>query len=124
VATKHAARFALYLVLYSCVIVFCLTVAGCDDFSFYDLLDIDKSSEPTGDFAIIPFGDVMVLVGEQTPFKAVNGTPPYTFVVTSGQGSIDGSTGVFTAPDTVGISEVTVIDSTGATRKVSIIIVE
>ena len=123
VATKHAARFVLHFFLYSCVIVFGLTAAGCDDFSFYDLLDADTSNVPTGEFTINPLG-MTLIVGEQATFTAVNGTPPYTFVVLSGSGSIDETSGLFTAPNTPGTSIIRVIDSTGATNDAQVIIVE
>lgn len=94
VATKHAARFILYFILYSCVTIFFLTIAGCDDFSFYDLLDIDNSNEPTGELIIIPVSAI-VPITRQFTFTAEQGTPPYTFLLTSGSGSIDESSGIF-----------------------------
>lgn len=53
-------------------------------------------------------------------FSGINGTPPYTFSVTSGTGSINSSTGVYTAPSTSGTAVVQVADSFGATATASV----
>ena len=60
-----------------------------------------------------------------TTFTASGGTPPYTFAMVSGGGSINSSTGVYSAPNTAGSASVKVTDSaipTPATSSASITI--
>lgn len=91
---------------------FCLSLSACDDFSFYDLLNPDNSNGTDGVLEIIP-DSVTIGLNQQTTFSAEGGTPPYTFIIVTGGGSIDETTGVFTAPDTAGTAIVRVIDFDG-----------
>lgn len=55
--------------------------------------------------------DVSVPVSKTVQFSATGGTPPYTFSVFSGNGTLSGS--VYTAPSTIGSSVVSVKDAAG-----------
>jgi hypothetical protein len=55
-----------------------------------------------------------VPTGSQTTFGATGGTGPYSFTVVSGVGSINASTGVYTAGGTPGTATVRVTDGLGA----------
>lgn len=50
----------------------------------------------------------------QFQFSATGGTPPYQFSVVSGEGTIDSSSGIYTAPGTAGSAQVEVTDATGS----------
>ena len=52
-------------------------------------------------------------------FSASGGYPPYTYSVTGG-GSVDASSGTFTAPSSAGTSTLTVTDASGATSSLSV----
>jgi hypothetical protein len=54
-------------------------------------------------------------VGNSATFSAVTGVPPYAYSVTAGGGSIDSSTGVYTAPAAAGTATVRVTDSASNT---------
>ncbi|MGZ3774893.1 MAG: beta strand repeat-containing protein [Pseudobdellovibrionaceae bacterium] len=57
--------------------------------------------------------NVYVEKGSTTTLVASSGVPPYKFSLASGLGSVDESTGVFTASNTLGVSAVYVFDSVG-----------
>ncbi len=61
-------------------------------------------------------------VNNTATFTASSGTSPYTFSVFSGGGSINASTGVYTAPVTAGTAVVRVTDNLGATTDASVTI--
>ncbi|MGZ3775551.1 MAG: Lcl domain-containing protein [Pseudobdellovibrionaceae bacterium] len=44
---------------------------------------------------------------------AIGGVPPYKFFIASGEGRVDKSTGVFTAPSALGVTAIHVVDSVG-----------
>lgn len=50
----------------------------------------------------------------RTTFVASGGTPPYTFAITAGSGTLDAVTGEFRAPSYPGAASVEVIDAAGA----------
>jgi hypothetical protein len=56
--------------------------------------------------------DVSIYVHGTYPFSAVGGIAPYRFYVVTGEGSINESTGVYTAEGEAGSATVVVIDST------------
>lgn len=64
-----------------------------------------------------------ILFGQQTPILTFGGTEPYSFSIVSGSGSINPTTGVFTAANTTEQVEVKMIDGDGkvATIKFNII---
>jgi len=61
-------------------------------------------------------------VNNSTTFTAGGGSSPYTFSLVSGTGSINATTGVYTAPAGAGSAVVRVTDSLGATDDASITI--
>lgn len=63
-----------------------------------------------------------VAVNSTVTFSATGGTAPYSFSVVSGGGSIQSSTGVFTAPSSTGYAEIKATDSNGATGNYTIAI--
>jgi hypothetical protein len=54
---------------------------------------------------------VSLIAGETTTFFAYGGTAPYTYVLASGSGALDHTTGIFTAPSVSGTSIIRVIDA-------------
>ena len=50
-----------------------------------------------------------------TTFSASGGVPPYTYSITSGPGTINGATGVYTAPASPGVAIIQVKDKQGTT---------
>ena len=58
--------------------------------------------------------------GTTETVAAAGGKAPYAYSIVSGEGSIDGSTGVFTAPATAGTTVVEVTDAQGSTAKSSV----
>jgi hypothetical protein len=67
---------------------------------------------------------VTMLVANSCVFAGHGGIPPYSYVVTSGNGSINSSTGVFTAAGTAGTSTVTLTDGRGLSAIATISIQE
>jgi hypothetical protein len=63
---------------------------------------------------------VTVSTGNSTSFSANGGPSPYTFSVYSGAGSINGTTGVYTAPGSAGTEIVRVTDNAGDTRDATV----
>lgn len=61
-----------------------------------------------------------VAIGRTVTFTATNGAPTYTFSIVSGGGSINSSTGVFTAPTDTDTTVVQVSDVNGYTDSTSI----
>ena len=62
----------------------------------------------------------LVSIGRSVTFTASNGTPPYTYSIVSGGGSIVGATGVFSAAPTIDSTIIKVTDSNNNTDSVSI----
>jgi alpha-tubulin suppressor-like RCC1 family protein len=58
---------------------------------------------------------IALAVNNTAPFSGVGGIPPYSFSLVSGSGSIDASTGLYTAPALSGTDTVRVTDSLGFT---------
>jgi len=67
---------------------------------------------------------VTMLVTNSCVFAGHGGIPPYSYVVTSGNGSINSSTGVFTAAGTAGTSTVTLTDGRGLSAIATIAVQE
>ncbi len=77
---------------------------------------VDKTSDAVltifiaGSFTIVP-ASITITKGDSVIFTAIGGTPPYTYSIVSGDGSIDANTGFYTAPDKQGVTIVSVTDS-------------
>jgi uncharacterized delta-60 repeat protein len=78
---------------------------------FFAVLDYDGSLSNTG-IALSP-GIAQLLPTTGTSFSVINGTPPYTYAIESGGGTINSTTGLFTAPNATGTTVVKVTDSFG-----------
>lgn len=61
-------------------------------------------------------------INRTVTFTATNGVPPYTFSVTSGGGTIDPNTGLYTAPGVAGTATVTVTDANLETGEATVTI--
>lgn len=101
-----------------------LLIGGCDNFVLYDTLEPDSLAQnSTSDpLAIVP-ANVAVTVKEQVSFAAAGGKPEYRFSITSGGGSIEADTGLYTAPAQVGGAAVRVSDSLNNTASAIVTIV-
>ena len=77
---------------------------------------------PGGPLTISPGPTSSVDAGQMLTFTASGGTPPYTFSVFAGGGSIIALTGVYTAPLSAGTATVRVTDSVLATSDSSVAI--
>ncbi len=58
--------------------------------------------------------------GTQQIFAATGGKGPYVFSVVSGGGSIDPSTGIYTAPATAGTVVIQIVDALGSTQQITV----
>jgi uncharacterized delta-60 repeat protein len=85
---------------------------------FLSVLDFDGSLSQTGMVLNSPYQNI--LTGGSYEFTTTNNTGVPTYSITSGGGSIDPSTGVFTAPTNSGISLIQVADSLGETATAAI----
>jgi hypothetical protein len=90
-----------------------LATASCADFTLYGVM---QGEIPGGALRISPVG-ATVVVGETCGFLASGGTPPYSFTVFSGSGSIDADSGLYTAPSSPANEIIQVQDSRGATSQ-------
>jgi alpha-tubulin suppressor-like RCC1 family protein len=81
----------------------------------------DSAVTIIGILSISP-GTKTLAVNNTFTFSAVGGAGPYSFAVTSGGGTVDSATGLFTAPGVSGSAAVTATDSLGATSTASITI--
>jgi hypothetical protein len=69
---------------------------------------------PGGPLEISPANAIVPVRGIQT-FSAQGGAPPYTFSVSSGPGSVNSVTGIYSAPGATGVAIVQVADSNNDT---------
>lgn len=102
------------------------SVGGSDVVRVYDALDDASDASVTiiaaSRLAIHPSA-VTVNVGGDFQFWATGGTPPYAFIVRTGGGSINSSTGEYTAPGSTGAAYVRATDADGSTADSEIRIV-
>jgi hypothetical protein len=107
------------------LILFLCLFFSCDDFSFYreaeNRIDDDNTGEP-GSLEISPVTIMLYPLAECT-FKAINGTPPYTFSI-FGYGTIDQTTGRYTAPDKQTNDVILLTDAEGNTDVGSAIVTD
>jgi hypothetical protein len=78
-------------------------------------------TNPPVPLAISP-SSVSLLTGGSQTFTASGGTPPYTYSLQSGTGSINSSTGVYSAPGTAGNDVVRVTDTLANTADATVTI--
>jgi hypothetical protein len=107
-AAKYQQPSSFNLLIIACGCLFLLLVS-CDDFGLYDELSKATDIEP---LSILP-AEVIVAPDGTVSFSATGGTPPYTFSIVSGTGTINAATGEFTAPSSPEITTVMVTDSGG-----------
>ena len=107
------------------VALICLSIfflGSCTGFTFPDLLDGSLLSTE-GPLAISPTSTTLP-VGSQFTFSASGGDPPYSYSIVTGSGTIDESSGLYTAPSTPGMDTIQVMDSVGATSEARVIYLE
>ena len=98
-----------------------LIISGCDDFSFYSVLD--GSSPDTPKTFSLP-DQMSVTVNSTTRIPATGGNPPYIYYLAEGVGVIDNLNGEYTALSVVGYAKITVTDQDGTELEMLIIITE
>ena len=76
----------------------------------------------SGALAISPLTQTVV-VNATLSYSASGGTGPYTYAKIAGTGTIDSTTGIYTAPSSAGSATIEVTDSTGATASTTVTIV-
>jgi hypothetical protein len=96
-----------------------LAAASCSDFSLYGVM---RGEIPGGIPQISPMA-VTLVVGATCDFSASGGSPPYSFAVVSGSGSIDAGSGLYSAPGFPSSEILQVQDSQGATSQATATIV-
>ena len=90
-------------------------LAQCDQFILYDELRNGAPQSLGAQLAIAPAAATLTAHSSLT-FSATGGVPPFFFSVVSGSGTIDASTGMYTAPPGAGTDSVRVTDSAGQTN--------
>jgi hypothetical protein len=93
-----------------------LALASCADFTLYGVM---QGEIPGGTLQISPLA-VTMGVGATCDFLASGGSPPYSFAVVSGSGSIDAGSGLYTAPDLPDSAIIQVLDSKGTTSQATV----
>ncbi len=93
-----------------------LALASCNNTSFYSVLGNKAQVQK---LAISPASTTVPPNGSIT-FSASGGEPPYTFSVLSGVGSINSSSGVYTAPATPATTIIQVADKQGSTATATV----
>lgn len=110
-------RFAKKFLLGSTLMLFALSFAGCPS-TFYNVLG-NKINVPQ--LAIVPSA-VTLKFTDTVMFGATGGVPPYLFSVASGAGTINSSTGTYTAPSAPGTTIIQVTDKRGSTNSATVTI--
>ena len=100
-----------------------LSLNGCADFVFWNLLANDDPGSNGSELVVAPIS-VTVSTGSTVQFSASGGTGPYTFVVVTGAGTIDPESGLYTAPGVSSVDIVRVVDELGASSDAQVIVVE
>jgi hypothetical protein len=96
-----------------------LLLASCTDFSFFSVMDGQIAG---GALQISPVA-ITLVVGTTCTFSARGGSPPYSFSLVSGSGSIDADSGQYTAPGSPASDNVRVQDSLGAVSQAVVTVV-
>ncbi|MBN2554112.1 MAG: hypothetical protein JXB06_15145, partial [Spirochaetales bacterium] len=92
-----------------------VSLAGCKDFSFFTELGAK------GTISLSP-PEITVITGSLVTFSASGGTPPYTFEMASGSGTVDPATGQYEAL-AQGIDVVMATDSIGQSGTATVTVV-
>lgn len=112
-----------------------ITLATCDNFVIYDELDAASSGlgagqgqdngggSPPSELSISP-ASVVIEKNRTIDFDASGGEPEYLFALTSGDGSIESDTGLYTAPNAAGSATIRVTDGAGATAQATVTILD
>jgi hypothetical protein len=101
-----------------------LALWSCDSFDFYGLLDgVRAGGQQGGALGISPLS-VTVAINATCAFTASGGVRPYTFVVTSGAGTVDRDTGVYRAPAEPSFDVVQVTDSAGEAAETHVVVTQ
>ena len=104
-----------------------VALVQCDQFILYDEL-VDENLESqvaqspatqTAALAIAPVAATLTATASLT-FSASGGTPPYVYSMTSGLGTIDADTGVYSAPLGASTDAVRVTDAAGGTNDAAV----
>lgn len=90
-----------------------LALAACTDFTLYGVM---QGEIPGGTLQISPLA-VTLGVGATCDFLASGGSPPYSFALVSGGGSVDAGSGLYTAPAFPDSALIQVQDSKGTTSQ-------
>ena len=93
------------------IVVLAFLLASCQDFLIYDVFLDPLSIDP---------GSALIYSDESATFSARGGRPAYVFSVVSGGGSIDSSSGVYTAPSAESSVVIEVTDATGKSTRANI----
>jgi hypothetical protein len=96
-----------------------LLLASCTDFSFFSVMDGQIAG---GALQISPVA-ITLVVGTTCTFSARGGSPPYSFSLVSGSGSIDADSGQYTAPGFPASDYVQVQDSQGAVSQAVVTVI-
>ncbi len=96
-----------------------LALASCADFTLYGVM---QGVIPGGTLQISPLA-VTLGTGATCDFLASGGSPPYSFALVSGSGSVDADTGLYTAPALPDHAVIQVQDSRGATSQATATVV-
>ena len=106
------------------ILLTCACIIGCSDFNFFSLLDGAANGGDTGEpLEIVPIS-VNLTVGDEFTFSASGGTPPYSFVVVSGTGTVDSTTGTYIAPSEAAREIIRVVDDAGNESEAQIVVIE
>jgi hypothetical protein len=90
-----------------------LLLVSCADFDLYSMM---QGELPGGTLQISPVA-AQVVVDATCNFSARGGSPPYSFAIFSGNGSIDPNSGLYTAPAFPSSDIIQVQDKNGATSQ-------
>ncbi len=110
------------------VLILCLGQLGCSKMSSSpsETPPAEGPIEPQSDPLQLSVSDSEIAPTETATLTASGGASPYVYSVVSGTGTVDASTGVFTAGATASTVEVSVEDANGdtATSQINVVIAE
>lgn len=93
-----------------------IVLAACQNNSFYSVLG---NKAQIAKLAISPSSTTVSSNGT-VQFSASGGVPPYTFSIISGVGTINASSGLYTAPAVPGTTYILVTDNQGSTARATV----